>query len=91
MKKIDDFLLIREFLQAQGIQPTVGMVGLDQDSWSDLVILATEWRALNEEAAETISPEELEMRRKHQEQQDRLEQERLLYHSSGHHPRRSDV
>jgi hypothetical protein len=93
MKRLDDFRLVREFLGSEGIQPTVAMVGLDDSSWGDLVILASEWRdkldaaaALKQKELDGLSEDEIAMRERAAEEERRLEDKRILFHSSGYRP-----
>lgn len=96
MKTLEEFLLIKEFLGGQGIKPTMAMVCATNEGWADLKYLAREWRdareaeiARQQEEMEGLSEEELAFLDKKAEEERRLEQERLLYHSSGYRPEKS--
>jgi len=95
MKTLEDFRLIRLFLAAEGITPTIAMVALPASEWTDLVLLAQEWQQANEDAesakkAELASMDEAdrEMAEKARAEMQRREEEQLLYHSSGFRPGR---
>lgn len=95
MKTLEDFRLVRSFLAAEGITPTMAMVGLPASEWADLVLLAQEWRqeidqAAAEKEAELTGMDEAdrEMVEKAKAEQERRDLEELLYHSSGYRPGR---
>ena len=95
MKTLEEYHAIREFLGAQGLQPTVAMLAAPEPEWKDLVYLAESWQTEMEAEAqareaelEGLSEEELALHEKMAEEKRRLEQEELLYHSSGHRPGR---
>jgi len=94
MKTLADFERVREFLESQGIKPTIAMAGLDSGPWTDLVLLSREWQEKLEEEAERVkaemeglSEEEIGQRERDAAEEARLENERILYHSSGYEPR----
>jgi hypothetical protein len=96
MKKLADFRLVREFLSAQGVEPTIAMVAVRDPEWLDLVILANEWkREIEEAAAEqeaklaAMTPEEKDQALAEAEEEMRAEREKILFHSCGHRPERS--
>lgn len=95
MKTLDDFRLVRSFLSHEGITPTMAMVALPASEWSDLVLLAEEWkrereREEAEREAQTAPMDEAdsEMAQKADEDRRRREHDALLYHSSGYRPGR---
>lgn len=90
MKKLDDFRLVRQFLSAQGIEPTIAMVAVRDPEWIDLVVLAEQWKQeLDESAAEqeaklaAMTPEEKDQELAEMEEEARFEREQVLYHSCG--------
>jgi arsenate reductase-like glutaredoxin family protein len=90
MKKLDDFRLVRNFLSAQGIEPTIAMVAVRDPEWLDLVILAQQWRQEIEEAAEeekakldAMTPEEKDQALAEAEEEARMEREKVMFHSCG--------
>ena len=90
MKKLDDFSLVRQFLSAQGIEPTIAMVAVRDPEWIDLVMLAEEWKAEADEAeAErkakeaAMTPEEKDQALAEMEEEARMEREKVLFHSCG--------
>jgi len=98
MKTLEDFDLIREFLGAQGIKPTMAMVCAGGPEWQDLVFLAREWKNAQDEAVKqqaeelaNLSEDELALRDKQAREEALLENDRVLFHSSGHRPEKSNV
>lgn len=96
MKTLEEFDMIREFLGAQGIRPTAAMVCVDDAKWSDLKFLARSWKDAIEDAARQqeeelagLSEEELELRAKQAREEALLENDRLLFHSSGYRPEKT--
>lgn len=90
MKRYDDFVLLCSFLNAHSIDVTMELFDLSQEAWSDLVCIADEWSDTREtyRLAEPDMPEEEQAQVEQQKLQEaELEQEQLLYHSSGYTPR----
>ena len=90
MKNLKDFRVVREFLSAQGIEPTIAMVAVRDPEWHDLVILAQQWKQeIEEVVAEkearlaAMTPNEREQAQQEAEEEARLERERVLFHSCG--------
>ena len=99
MKTLDEFELVKDFLKAQGGDPDlVALVAIDNKQWIDVTILAREWRTGKDEeiakAAEieaNLSEDELALRDKQAREEALLENDRVLFHSSGHRPEKSNV
>ena len=96
MKKITVFRLVREFLSAQRIEPTIAMVAVRDPEWLDLVILAQEWKRELDEAAEeqeaklkAMTPQEKDQALAEAEEEARMEREKVLFHSCGRRVERS--
>ena len=90
MKKLEDFRLVKEFLSAQGIEPTLGMVAVRDPEWADLVILAQQWKQeIEEVVAEkearlaAMTPDEREQAQQEAEEEARAAQKEVLFHSCG--------
>ncbi len=93
MKTLEDYNLIRDFVNNQGIEPTMAMLCAKDSEWNDLLYLAKSWkRELDEAEAERqaklegLSDEELGMLDKEHEEAQHKEYLNTLYHSSGHEP-----
>jgi len=99
MKTLDEFELVKDFLKAQGGDPDlVALVAIDNKQWIDVTILAREWRTGKDEeiakAAEieaNLSEDELALRDKQAREEALLENDRVLFHSSGHRPEKKHV
>lgn len=96
MKTLEEFELVKEFLGGQGIQPTMAMVCASAPEWQDLVFLAKEWKSQVEEEIKRqeeelagLSEEELALRDKEAREKALLENERVLFHSSGYRPEKT--
>ncbi len=88
MKKYMDILLVSRFLVEHGIAPSIQLFALSQDAWSDLVSVANEWEETQQKVEDPDAPEEeLAKTAERERQEAELEQERLLYHSSGFRPK----
>jgi cytochrome c oxidase assembly factor CtaG len=90
VKKLDDFRLVRNFLSAQGIEPTIAMVAVRDPEWLDLVILAHEWQEEADQAEaerkaklDAMTPEEKDQMEAEAEEEARMEKEKILFHSCG--------
>ena len=90
MKTLEEFDLIREFLGAQGIKPTVAMICADSREWQDLVMLARDWRNSRDEAAKqqeeelaNLSEDELALRDKEARERELVANDEIVYHSCG--------
>jgi hypothetical protein len=97
VKTLEEFQLIKEFLGGQGIKPTMAMVCAAGPEWQDLVYLAKSWKsareeeiARKEEELASLSEEELALRDREARDAARLEEERLLYHSAGYRPEKTN-
>ena len=97
MKTLEEFELVKAFLESQGSKPNpVAMVALDDVAWRDVKYLANAWKTSRDEeiakAAETeanLSEDELALRDKQAREEALLENDRVLFHSSGHRPERT--
>jgi hypothetical protein len=93
MKTLEEYNLIKEFISAQGIQPTAAMLCVAEKEWNDLVYLAKAWEreleseeALEKQRLQALSEEELGMIERANKKQAQREAEKVLFHSCGSDP-----
>ena len=98
MKTLEEFDLIRDFLGAQGIKPTMAMVCANAPEWQDLVYLAKSWKNAQDEAVKqqeeelaNLSEDELALRDKQAREEKLLEHDRVKFRSCGYDPERNNV